>query len=57
MLLGWARKYHPRVLIKYKRNPNTIVPKWECQECARKTTCNFVYRNISENSIDCMFKH
>lgn len=23
MLLGWARKYHPRVLIKYKRNPNT----------------------------------
>lgn len=56
MLLGWARKYHPRVLIKYKRNPNTIVPKWECQECARRT-CNFVYRNISENSIDCMFKH
>lgn len=20
MLLGWARKYHPRVLIKYKRH-------------------------------------
>lgn len=23
MLLGWVRKYHPRVLIKYKQNPNT----------------------------------
>lgn len=57
MLLGWARKYHPRVLRKVQTQSKYIVPKWECQECARKTTCNFVYRNISENSIDCMFKH
>lgn len=56
-VVGLGKKIPSYGVNKVQTESKYIVPKWECQECARKTTCNFVYRNISENSIDCMFKH